>query len=104
MWSDGTVGEGPRPGWLAEWLEQRRDRVERARERTAARVKDPKTAERRERRVDDGLAELDQCFFFQAEDGIRDLYVTGVQTCALPISRRTRVGSTSRWSRSCTTR
>src|SRR5204863_8944754 len=25
-------------------------------------------------------------FFFQAEDGIRDLYVTGVQTCALPIS------------------
>src|SRR5690349_22577640 len=29
------------------------------------------------------------CFFFQAEDGIRDLYVTGVQTCALPISCRT---------------
>src|SRR2546430_12137224 len=29
-----------------------------------------------------------QClfFFFQAEDGIRDLTVTGVQTCALPIS------------------
>src|SRR6266403_2706639 len=26
-------------------------------------------------------------FFFQAEDGIRDLYVTGVQTCALPIFR-----------------
>src|SRR6266496_910853 len=25
-------------------------------------------------------------FFFQAEDGIRDLYVTGVQTCALPLS------------------
>src|SRR6266496_3791379 len=24
-------------------------------------------------------------FFFQAEDGIRALYVTGVQTCALPI-------------------
>src|SRR5206468_7770479 len=24
-------------------------------------------------------------FFFQAEDGIRDLIVTGVQTCALPI-------------------
>src|SRR2546430_15578425 len=29
-------------------------------------------------------------FFFQAEDGIRDLTVTGVQTCALPISYRTR--------------
>src|SRR5206468_258468 len=26
-------------------------------------------------------------FFFQAEDGIRDLIVTGVQTCALPIYR-----------------
>src|SRR2546430_16465263 len=29
-------------------------------------------------------------FFFQAEDGIRDLTVTGVQTCALPILRRLR--------------
>src|SRR5439155_17627615 len=27
-------------------------------------------------------------FFFQAEDGIRDGHVTGVQTCALPISVR----------------
>src|SRR2546430_12162288 len=27
----------------------------------------------------------DDFFFFQAEDGIRDLTVTGVQTCALPI-------------------
>src|SRR2546430_5420413 len=27
-------------------------------------------------------------FFFQAEDGIRDLTVTGVQTCALPIYLR----------------
>src|SRR2546422_8501107 len=27
-------------------------------------------------------------FFFQAEDGIRDVAVTGVQTCALPIYRR----------------
>src|SRR5690606_40731254 len=30
-------------------------------------------------------------FFFQAEDGIRDFHVTGVQTCALPISSRGRV-------------
>src|SRR2546421_9028747 len=39
-------------------------------------------------------------FFFQAEDGIRDLIVTGVQTCALPIS----VWSSSRYwgrDRSC---
>src|SRR2546429_4622353 len=28
---------------------------------------------------------LDVLFFFQAEDGIRDVAVTGVQTCALPI-------------------
>src|SRR2546429_9546780 len=28
-------------------------------------------------------------FFFQAEDGIRDVAVTGVQTCALPISSNT---------------
>src|SRR5688572_26824360 len=27
-------------------------------------------------------------FFFQAEDGIRDLTVTGVQTCALPILKK----------------
>src|SRR3712207_6879402 len=30
-------------------------------------------------------------FFFQAEDGIRDIGVTGVQTCALPICRRAAV-------------
>src|SRR5947209_17439099 len=35
-------------------------------------------------------------FFFQAEDGIRDIGVTGVQTCALPIWR----GSPLSWLRS----
>src|SRR5205807_2929535 len=41
------------------------------------------------RRVQAGVANL-ACyfFFFQAEDGIRDYKVTGVQTCALPIWRR----------------
>src|SRR5437763_3289189 len=34
--------------------------------------------------------DLLQFFFFQAEDGIRDTSVTGVQTCALPISRACR--------------
>src|SRR5204862_5882756 len=34
-------------------------------------------------------------FFFQAEDGIRDLYVTGVQTCALPISPGRSLGDRS---------
>src|SRR5206468_8191564 len=32
------------------------------------------------------------CFFFQAEDGIRDLIVTGVQTCALPIFLKLIIG------------
>src|SRR2546430_8795358 len=39
-------------------------------------------------------------FFFQAEDGIRDLTVTGVQTCALPIcipSLKERQGDFSDW-------
>src|SRR2546423_11907032 len=31
-------------------------------------------------------------FFFQAEDGIRDKLVTGVQTCALPIFARIEIG------------
>src|SRR5256886_7538887 len=39
--------------------------------------------------ADVNTLELRSCcvffFFFQAEDGIRDLTVTGVQTCALPI-------------------
>src|SRR2546430_8588596 len=35
-------------------------------------------------------------FFFQAEDGIRDLTVTGVQTCALPISPSARRCETGR--------
>src|SRR6267378_1984358 len=43
-------------------------------------------------------------FFFQAGDGIRDLYVTGVQTCALPISPTWQssrsTAAISRWRRS----
>src|SRR5256884_4599100 len=58
--------------------------------------------ERRRHHVDmnklpDGIEEVDKAqgeilgsgiFFFQAEDGIRDVAVTGVQTCALPICAR----------------
>src|SRR5690554_7178561 len=33
------------------------------------------------------MAPMKYSFFFQAEDGIRDADVTGVQTCALPISQ-----------------
>src|SRR5688572_18242919 len=59
-------------------LHHRVEQVERADDVVpvaARRVRDPAGAERREVH-----------FFFQAEDGIRDLTVTGVQTCALPIS------------------
>src|SRR5690606_39416817 len=40
-------------------------------------------------------------FFFQAEDGIRDFHVTGVQTCALPISPPGGSWTSSRLSRRC---
>src|SRR5207302_6924619 len=50
------------------------------------------------RGLDEGGGPADECerrraerafFFFQAEDGIRDFHVTGVQTCALPIWKET---------------
>src|SRR5438034_8495738 len=40
-------------------------------------------------------------FFFQAEDGIRDHCVTGVQTCALPISRAWAKGARRVWVHTC---
>src|SRR2546429_3736826 len=36
-------------------------------------------------------------FFFQAEDGIRDVAVTGVQTCALPIWAFPSTSATAAW-------
>lgn len=69
-----AAGEGgSRPGWVAEWVEDRRERADRAAERRtapAARTRDPKTAERRARRVDDGLAELDQWLRDQVAHGL----------------------------------
>src|SRR5205809_2293435 len=41
------------------------------------------------------------CFLFQAEDGIRDVAVTGVQTCALPISLSSRSFPGEMWILSC---
>src|SRR2546422_2572374 len=38
-------------------------------------------------------------FFFQAEDGIRDVAVTGVQTCALPISGARSAARPAAWVR-----
>src|SRR5207245_5725213 len=43
-------------------------------------------------------------FFFQAEDGIRDATVTGVQTCALPISSERRTTGHRRGCPSCARR
>ncbi len=71
--ASGGVGAGVRPGWVAEWVEDRRGRAERTAERRAApaaRVRDPKTVERRARRVDDGLAELDQWLRDQVAHGL----------------------------------
>src|SRR2546430_7741258 len=42
-------------------------------------------------RMKDSVTFTSGVFFFQAEDGIRDLTVTGVQTCALPIYRHSDV-------------
>src|SRR5690606_40338154 len=39
-----------------------------------------------------GLVTCLYTFFFQAEDGIRDFHVTGVQTCALPIYELLAIG------------
>src|SRR5687768_18183291 len=41
-------------------------------------------------------------FFFQAEDGIRDVAVTGVQTCALPIYHSSRIIDSGSACRGCT--
>ena len=75
LWADGMVEAGARPGWVTEWTEQRRERAERAARRAAGgkgdgRGRDPKTAERRERRVDDGLAELDRWLRDQVAHGL----------------------------------
>src|SRR5437588_1746612 len=44
------------------------------------------------------LADVVWYFFFQAEDGIRDHCVTGVQTCALPISKPRPLSTIRRYS------
>src|SRR6266511_2727763 len=43
--------------------------------------------------IDSGVHHVESFFFFQAEDGIRDFHVTGVQTCGLPISENGRRSS-----------
>src|SRR2546421_7859577 len=59
-------------------------------QRACALLCPPLLASIRDQRADDFINAISVIFellffFFQAEDGIRDLIVTGVQTCALPI-------------------
>src|SRR3989454_8046939 len=58
-----------------------------ARDRPDASGRRAPTARRRSSPPRRGRTRCRGGFFFQAEDGIRDYKVTGVQTCALPISR-----------------
>src|SRR5256884_1027063 len=77
-----TPNHGPGPELLA--LAERRGYTVR-RAHTGAQALEQAHA------VPPDLVALDESlFFFQAEDGIRDVAVTGVQTCALPISVLTR--------------
>ncbi|WP_149263670.1 SWIM zinc finger family protein [Actinomadura sp. K4S16] len=82
LWADGlipappasdTAQVGVRPGWVAEWMEDRQERAGRTagrRAASAAKARDPRTVERRARRVDDGLAELDQWLRDQVAHGL----------------------------------
>jgi hypothetical protein len=74
LWSEGTVPEGAVPGWVSEWLAERHSRAARSRPDAAAggtaRRPDPKTVARRERRVDDGVAELDRWLRDQVTYGL----------------------------------
>lgn len=77
LWSEAVVGAATAPGWVAGWLAERRDRAEHTRARreatagaTAAVTPDPKTAQRRERRVDDGVEELDRWLCDQIAHGL----------------------------------
>ncbi|WP_315987368.1 SWIM zinc finger family protein [Actinomadura sp. HBU206391] len=79
LWSDGTVPEQSPPGWVTEWLAERRDRADQAERRRAGKdaaegkpggARDPKTAERREQRAADGVADLDQWLRDQVAHGL----------------------------------
>ncbi len=70
LWSEGAVDAAEPPEWVAEWLRQRRERAAKRKAASAAKTPDPKTAERREQRVEDGVAELDQWLRDQIDQGL----------------------------------
>jgi hypothetical protein len=72
LWSDDAVAAGTRPGWVREWLTERDEKAQQVQERRdgAVRARDPRTAERRERRVEDGVDELDRWLRDQVAHGL----------------------------------
>ncbi len=87
LWSEGGVWDAPAPaGWVAEWIEQRRERGARAGSRRAARPQgseaaDPQAqrrrAEQRERRVAAGIDELDRWLQDQVRHGLAEAHRAG---------------------------
>jgi SWIM zinc finger len=72
LWSDGAVDTGEPPGWVQEWGAEREARAAKARQRAVSgpRTPDPKTAERRAQRVDDGIADLERWLRDQVVHGL----------------------------------
>ena len=70
LWSDGAASAAEQPAWVAEWLEQRQHRTEQKARQPVAKTTDPKTAQRREQRVDDGIDELDRWLRDQVTQGL----------------------------------
>src|SRR5918992_3233106 len=75
LWSEGAIPPvvpGATPGWVGQWLAERPAGAARAPgdATPTPRTADPKTAERRERRVDDGVAELDRWLRDQVTYGL----------------------------------
>ncbi|MCW2902761.1 MAG: zinc finger domain protein [Streptosporangiaceae bacterium] len=76
LWSDGMVGEGTRPDWVAEWPadgvvpQEPGDRTGSRHAAEETRQRDPRTAERRAERVADGIEELDQWLRDQIAQGL----------------------------------
>src|SRR3989475_4489353 len=65
--------------------DERRGIIKLDEDRTEGDVIEIRIGRKRDERGRIDLEAKPTIFFFQAEDGIRDLTVTGVQTCALPI-------------------
>jgi len=70
LWSEGLVADGDPPAWAAEWLAQREARAQAPRPVSAPKSADPRTRERREQRVGDGLEEFGRWLRDQVSQGL----------------------------------